>query len=228
MKPFRTIEEILPLPEQHPIAIWLSAGAIEHHVGLAFLDEQNRAKRLHLAWHHKLCCDELESDEGTVGTSSGMDDVSAQIFCAILRHIPQFAPRIAYGTDWIGARGSFDSNGLYTPPTNSLGLTCASFVSEVFAGAGHQVVDEESWPVGTPENLEWKARIVELLRQHLPKNSQSQQHINHIEQFDAVARLKPAEIAGAVADDAQNWPLEHSIALGLAQRVIADFANIGN
>lgn len=141
-----------------------------------------------------------------------------------MRNIPEFAPKIKYGVNWLGARGSFDVTGKYTPPNDSDGLTCATFVSEIFEGAGFHVVDETTWPANSAGNAEWREEVVQALLDNVEDTPARTAHVEHVRMRDPVVRLFPAQIAGGVASDLDDWALNHDHAVNLAREVIAAFA----
>lgn len=210
------------LTDEHPVAVWLGPSDFGNHVGIAFRNQDGSLQALHLGWHHRLYCHLLDAAEPWVIARTGLDDFSARIFWSVVSAIPAFAPRIGYGTNWIGAKGSFVQN-RYSPPADSDGLTCATFVSEIFAGAGFDVVDDNSWPINTAEALEWRADVAAALRKTLPASPETDAHIANIESRPTVVRLLPSEIAGAAASDMGNWAIRHEIALEIAKQVLNDF-----
>ncbi|WP_152615220.1 hypothetical protein [Janthinobacterium lividum] len=192
-------------------------------MGIAFRNQDGSLQALHLGWHHRLYCHLLDTAEPWVIAKTGLDDFSARIFWSVVATIPAFAPQIGYGTNWIGARGSFVQH-LYSPPADSDGLTCATFVSEIFAGAGFDVIDANSWPINTTEALAWRADVVAALRETLPASPETDKHIANIESRPTVVRLRPAEIAGAATSDMDSWAIGHEDALEIAKQVLKDFA----
>lgn len=212
------------LSEAHPIGIWLSPSPLGHHVGIALRNADGTMQALHLGWHHSLYWHKLDTQKkGIVIAKTGLDDFSARIFHGVASNIPKYAPKIGYGANWLGARGSFNGS-QYSAPPNSDGLTCATFVSEAFKGAGHHIVNEEDWPENTPENKEWLAEVIKALEETLEPSPEKDAHIANIRSRDSIVRLKPPEIAGAVASNSDDWPLAFDKTSELAAAVLADFA----
>lgn len=72
------------------------------------------------------------------------------------------------------------------------GLTCATFIVELFSELGIPFIDVETWQ-HRPEDAEWKKRILALM-----SNSMSQEHINgQLAKIGQTIRIRPADIAAA-------------------------------
>lgn len=223
------MNELIPLDEieiseQRPVALWFSNGGFGQHVGFAYWAEDRSIRLLHLGWHHDLRDESPAPGKRRVAAHVGLDDISSKVFCAILRNIPGFAPEIKYGLNWLGARGSFDAMGKYTPPADSDGLTCATFISEAFEGAAFHVVDETSWPVDTDDVKAWRNQVIHALEEHLTAGPERDAHIEHVRNRSEVVRLQPAEIVAAAASDMDEWSLMYDQASALAASVITALA----
>lgn len=133
-----------------------------------------------------------------------LDHPNAIGFAGFLGAVARAKPAIRYGLDWRGSLGSFTRQGAYVPPEGSCGLTCASFVSELFAGFGLPIVDIDSWIPNEPLDIDWRDRQVAGYRQRLAQNASSltKERIDEMAATDPLVRLHPGEAAAAVASKA--------------------------
>src|SRR5690349_7258865 len=121
------------------VAVALCRGNFGFHVGVAFTDRQNARKLLHLRWHKLLAVDDYpiptvdsKMPGCWIASIPDIPATSAKAFVGILRKVARRRPEIQYGVNLLAGIGSFDPKGNYTRPADSDGLTCATFISELF------------------------------------------------------------------------------------------------
>lgn len=168
----------------------------------------------HLAWHQRLMSNSLDdASPFYLAAHIALDQLNAKSLAGILDNLADAAPAIPYGINWIGALGSFDSEGRYTPPTESCGLTCATFVSEVLSGAGLDAVLPDTWQP-RPDDVAWGEFICAQLER---TRSVSRAHVENVRKHIGALRLRPEEICGAGAVPHASWPLAFDPCLELAR-----------
>lgn len=162
------------------------------HVGLLYRHSSGNVKFAHLAWHNDLRDEPLPAGENylwaeceALAVDDSLGDFIANFIemCAISKEIP-------YGPNPPAA--AFDSRGRYTPQSEREGLTCATFVSSVFSGAGFPVVQLGTWE-SRPDDAIWWTSMMGYLEKYSPKRA--------IELGDVAIefRLRPDEVAVAAA-----------------------------
>ena len=200
--------------DREQFAIGVCDGKFGAHVGIVFHSADAGPSVLHFSGHLK-----VEADPLAVATANAcwivkVVDVPFSLgkqLVAIVRSIAVMKPRINYGLNLIAAKGSFDTSGTYTPQPGSDGLTCASFVSEIFDASALTLVDLVTWPQ-TLENIEWGNRVIRSLE----KQGVSQMHLATLGQNNKGLRLHPFEVAAAAATAYVSWPLSFTQARAAA------------
>lgn len=118
------------------------------------------------------------------------DPVSGQIFAGRLIAIKERKSLIPYG--FYSEGRAFDEEGYFQPFSDpAMGLTCATYVIEVFETFGHPIADLTTWRVRETD-AGWQQGIVEIMAQHNPgRAEEAKKYIGSI-------RVRPTEAAGAV------------------------------
>jgi hypothetical protein len=139
----------------------------------------------------------------------------SKVVVGVARAVSKKGSKIHFGTDFIAAKGSFDAAGSYKAPRGSQGLTCASFVNELFYAAGISLVRPETW-----EELEgfeaWKKGVIKLLK----LKGAEQGHIEAVANSKSKLRLRPEELAGAAASPNSERPMSFAQAQRVAAKVV--------
>jgi len=176
------------------------------HVGIGFFGKDGQPKVLHLAWHHRRRIDFIPEDidgDCWIAQVLPVPPSAGKQIVAYLRVTSAENMLIPYGLDILAARGSFGVDGKYRPSSDSDGLTCATFVTEVFRGAEVQLLEEDTWPL-TAANVEWG----KVVHKELAHNQADPLHIaavaNNIEKG---LRIRPFEVAGASDMGPNFWPV---------------------
>lgn len=85
----------------------------------------------------------------------------------------------------------FDANGRYTAPRGSDGLTCATFISEIFRAVGLPLVQLDTWEA-RDQDLVWGNDVCALLKH---RGGASDEHIEAVRSSINGLRLRPEELA---------------------------------
>jgi|GEM_PF-1442177 hypothetical protein len=177
------------------VAIAISHGAFGGHIGVAFHSNGAGPQLLHLRFHQDL---DVEAFPPTrpcwIATVVQLPIPASKHLVGIVRYVAKNLPRINFGVDFIAARGSFSATGVYNPPPGSNGLTCATFVTEIFRAAALTLIREQSWQPH-PDNYQWSAEVIDELR----RRGASQGHLMAVALSFRGLRVRPEEV-GAAAD----------------------------
>lgn len=185
------------------------------HVGLVFTDAQKATKIIHLAWHKTLKVDEYPSSVCCIATVLDLPDTTAKIFVGVLRKIAKRQPHISYGINVLRAAGSFSADGDYRAPKGSDGLTCATFVSELFRALGVPLIKESTWPTGV--NEDWALAVCS----ELEKRGADADHVAAVRSNARGMRVRPEELGSAADQPHAAWPLGYDDAVAGAASVVS-------
>ncbi|MFZ6873530.1 hypothetical protein ACO0LF_15850 [Undibacterium sp. Di27W] len=174
------------------VAIAITAGRFGSHTGIAFHSAKEGFQLLHLAWHKSLLVDSLPLDQCWIACVPEISHSASKQMVAIVRAIAKRRPSISYAVNVLTAKNSFDSNGHYSAPKGSHGLTCATFVTEIFRAAVLPLVDETTWKE-TAENIVWGNEVVDLLQ----RQGVSNDHVIAVRASVNGIRIRPDEVGAA-------------------------------
>jgi hypothetical protein len=135
-------------------------GTNARHVGLLYKIEKSPAFICHLAWHCMLL-NELP-DTSYAWIQSELDETNRQVIAlAVAAMAERNDVKISYSTIYEGIyfkKGTLT----YTRGQPADGLTCATFVLEIFATFGIDLLERSSWPRRSADD-EWQLEIVRRL-----------------------------------------------------------------
>ena len=175
------------------VAVVLQPGRFGCHIGLAYHGLGERPSLLHFRWHKQICTEPFPRPAGKqIVSQCALPRLCAKHVVAILRCISSTDPKIAYGFD-ITTRHMFDRHGAYLRAKARGGLTCATFVVEVFRAISIRILDEKSWPSRT-EDIAWRDNVCQLL-----SRSESIDVVKKVGHSFTGKRLRPEEVAYAAA-----------------------------
>ncbi len=175
------------------VAIVVQPGRFGCHIGLAFHGREHKLALLHLGWHRDIREEPFPRPAGLqIAAECAMPRLCSMQVTAILRCIASNNPAIEYGFN-IATRHVFDRRGRFLRSKARGGLTCATFVIEVFRAVSLRIVDENTWPADGA-NTAWMQAVAQLLQQ---KESMAYAK-RAMRDFDG-RRLKPEEVAYAAA-----------------------------
>ena len=162
---------------------------------------RNPAKVAHLAFHLMLRFD-TPSDVMRHGelawVQCGLDEINRSVLAAaIARSAVDGQLPVPYSPHYEGVyleKGTLR----YERGAPGEGLTCATYMLEVFDALGFELVLRDTWPVREQEDREW----VEWIISELEKNAHcTPEHIQAIRDHPIGVRFRPEEVAGAVASE---------------------------
>ncbi|TWC90200.1 hypothetical protein FB593_1011480 [Rhizobium sp. SJZ105] len=189
----------------------------QNHVGLLYRDSQG-VQFCHLAFHHDLRFENARSDYHWAESGVFEDDEeSAKILAARIITLKQKRGYISYGF-FSGKGPVFNSKGEFIEfPSPGMGLTCATFILELFHAMGFTIVDAGSWP-DRAADAAWKDHIVNVLYEYFPD------HALALENFRDGVRIRPEEAAACVIS--QAYPTKYDLAIKMAEEILADLNGV--
>jgi len=108
----------------------------------------------------------------------------------------------------------FDTAGGQLKAPATVGLTCASFVLEVFDVAGLPLIVYDTWPSPDAEDIRAQKEYYDRLEAD-PKVDRA--HVKAYASEIGNNRYRPLQVAGASAAD--NHPVTHAVATELAAKI---------
>lgn len=161
------------------------------HVGLLYENRRGEVRLAHLKGDNRAADQAAPNDEGYHWDDCAWlarpelhplaDAVALFVeLCAETREIP-------YGPN--PPEGAFDEAGRYVCADRRLGLTCATYVAAVLAGAGYPVVRLDTWQP-RPDDQSWWEGMVQYL---------GAARAEELEGVRVMVRLRPDEAAVSVA-----------------------------
>lgn len=162
----------------------------QQHIGIYYTSANGATKLLHQPFHYlPLTCD--PSDE-YIWLDLPLDDdnkMHLAIFCAMIAD--ENAGGIPYS---ICSKGTgFSKTGKFSALEEFSGLTCATFVMQIFHSQKLEIIDLDSWNHIQPDRV-WQKQILQILEQHACKKHMSYQRKRLNE---GAARFKPEDVAAA-------------------------------
>ena len=212
------------------VEIRLTEGLGGRHVALVFkVDDKDEPTLCHLLWHQWIVSEPASDKHPWIQCALGSSTrrVIAGYCKSIAARIKQDKPKINFGFD--GPLRCFNKDGRYIPLKDGEGLTCATFVLEIFANRGVNLLNLQQWPADRPEDKAWQLAIIEELgrtRATLMQKGRTAEadavgrHINALEKKQGATRCRPEEVAAGV----QNvpTPMAFADAEPLGQALLAE------
>jgi hypothetical protein len=203
------------------IALAVTRGRFEWHIGFVFCDSDRKFKFLHLAGHKKILVDTCPVSNCALVGKLPFSKQSRRYLRYALQRIASARPSIPFGP-WIAReKGTFSRDGDYIPPVDQFeGLTCATFVLEVCRGVGFKLLVESDWQVRLFEDTKWKEDICNMLADQRA----SKEHIERVREGFSGLRIRPEDVAATVT----LWP-NHKRALPFSavdaeRKAVVDYA----
>lgn len=182
------------------------------HLGLLIRTETGELSLIHLGWHHYLendtppdecyCWVQLDWMNKTVATS--IIDWCLEV-AEINKNSIQYS--ILYGGD-----SHFDTNSQFVDGPPGFGLTCATFVLDIFHNFGLELLDIEGW-THREGDKQWADFILDMLKK---TRHVSQEHLEAQQaMMDKFVRFRPEEVAGGAAlYTGRPMPMTQAVAHG--------------
>jgi len=196
------------------VAIKKLPGSNQKHIGIIYkISKTSPAIMLDLQWHHILS--QRIPSNNYAWLDCGLDIYNKAALAAYCKDIysENGENTIPYG---VGISGkSFDpTTGKWILSNPYDGLTCASFVLEVFAAQGHTILNKDSWQERESDK-DWQNHIIDMLED----TAASPEHIKYQRNLIGAFRYRPEEVAGAIPQD--EYPVDFNDALEYAKEVLA-------
>jgi hypothetical protein len=170
----------------------------QNHVGLFFKDSQDQTKLLHQPWHYRTLL--TNPTEEYIWFDVELDEFNKMhlaTFCALIAE--QNEEGIAYSLCSNGTR--FSPDGSYSTEIMYTGLTCSTFVMQVFDSQGFQILDKKSWK-NLPADKTWMNQIIQKVKQSEADKKFLSYQRKRIQ--EGVSRFRPEQVAAAL--NTINWP----------------------
>ena len=199
-------------PASHHLGIGIveSPACKTWHIGIIY-NENGQTRIIHLAWDCSLK-DEIVPKEYHWGLSS-LDNDERALVAAWMPELRNNRNNIRYAFTR-KYKPVFNKDGKYIESHLGEGLTCATFVMEVFEWLFFPVIDQKSWEKRNTDQPFFDC-ILGFLRSRLDN-----EYIKHIENNRDVPRFRPEEVAAGVIGD--EPPLSFQNALKTAEAIISE------
>jgi hypothetical protein len=196
-------------------AVIMQPDAGRYHVGVLYKLDDGIPRICHLAWHHILCPAEDPAQREWVWLQCALDEINRKVARSAFAGIDANKKLpIPYSTIYEGIY--FDPvTFAYCRTSPGDGLTCATFITEIFARLGFPLLRIETWRA-----RESDAPFLEWVHGQLARLA-SAEHVRIQRERAGDPRFRPEEVAAAVASI--DIPLDFDTAVGLGEKVIASF-----
>ncbi|CAG4906374.1 hypothetical protein [Paraburkholderia saeva] len=217
------------LPEDVALAIVIGGEPItgaqgQRHAGFVVKANDHNLWLFDLAWHNM--CRKSPIDPGYAYViAEFLDPFAANAIIGFLANVYDAnKDRFTYAIGWDDKGGYFEK-GTGKPLKTGLGegLTCATFVLEVLARYGFDLVDTSTWPL-TEENAQWQRMILDRLMQTRPTSIDD--FVVQLGRVGNVPRFKPEEAIGA-ANYFDEDPLPFDIVSPAGAEAVAELKRLG-
>lgn len=171
-----------------------SINAKQRHIGILYTDSGNTEKLLHFAWYKKLRNDNPK--DKYIWYDIALDEINKitlSAWCEVIFHANQ--NNIPYDINMYGT--SFDETGEFQKTQTYSGLTCATFVMQVFHSHGLKIIDLANWPI-REEDKTWQFNIAKTLLEEIPLINRAPYLKTKLQEIMlGVQRFRPEEVAAA-------------------------------
>ena len=186
------------------------------HVGLVYIRDEVTPILCHLAWHHMLRFeDPVVRPSWSISNihwqEVNLDHINRRVIAGWLEDLRSNPNDIPYGFDI--EPPVFSANGQYIVQPNGKGLTCATFVVEVYRANALPLLDEDTWPSRFDEDTSWQEQILEFLR----NTGAEESHIDALSSDIGCVRFKPEEVAAATLQE--DRPVSFDECVNLAHEI---------
>jgi hypothetical protein len=171
-----------------------SVGENQRHVGILYKSVYKKKETvliLHLAWHFDLRNEFPDFDHLWIEPVADPE------------RLPQVAAlcRRIWQTNSLGIPYAFDTpsrcfdstTGEFLIGSESIGLTCSSFVLSVFQVAGLPLAEYSTWPPDREGDSTWRNQVIEGLK----RSSAPREHVAAVSSRQVGVRFRPEDVAGA-------------------------------
>jgi len=191
-------------------------GADQLHVGLIYIRDEVTPVLCHLAWHYRLMFEDpvvrpTWSESNLHWCEVNLDRINRRVIAGWLEDLKTNPNEIPYGFDI--QPPVFTAEGQYIVQPDGKGLTCATFIVEVYRANALPLLDDDAWPSRLEEDTAWQERILDGLR----KTGAEQSHIDALSDDIGCVRYKPEEVAAATLQE--DRPVSFDECLAMAQEI---------
>ena len=181
-------------------------GDNQRHVGLIYHLDDREIMLCDLAWHYLLRFEPPELQPWWARShlfwqSVSLPEVSKKLLAAALEELRVYGNVIPYGFDVVSL--CFTPDGEYIPQIPGKGLTCVTFIVEIYKSLSIALLTEDTWP-SRPDDVRWQKWIIEKLRE----TGASSNHVEAMQNDIGICRIRPEEVASAAIKDARPVSFE--------------------
>ena len=186
------------------------------HVGLLYrINREEPVEILHLCGHLELKS-EVPSRGYACWVRPTFQSLRAKAIAAFCRRVwkQNRNGRVPYGLSKPGQFFDFSSGKLLARGPAKVGLTCASFVLEIFNQTGFPLVKYEDWPDPSKEDIKKQRAYLKEIKRDYPNE------VEHAKAFEAEIgniRYTPLQVAGAGTADVP--PVDYAYASDIAAKI---------
>lgn len=174
---------------------------------------------LHHAWHNKTINEPWNGRYFTcpfskidIELQETFADWAADVSSRITReHIP-------YGVFY---RTRDADGGMLNDANDLTGLSCATFLLELFNAFNLPLLQLESWPQSRSGDYSWLRKIMKMMREYVPES----QFFAHFRHRHKLRRYRPEEVAGTASHFA-GAPLHFDVVGPAGQAVLSAMKNM--
>jgi hypothetical protein len=184
-----------PIPDAQFVAVVIGESDVDQrHIGIMHRAEGAKPRVLHLAWHCHLR-NEACPPYFTCWIDPPVLPERLRNFAALCRRVWRKNQQGGIPYAFSNPDGAFDLNtsAFLIGPTR-FGLTCATFVLELFNHAGLSLAILDTWPAERPGDREWQQAIIVKL-----EGRATSAHIEHLRSEIGAARYRPEEVGAAAS-----------------------------
>lgn len=171
-------------------------GENQRHVGFIYLDEDSLPVVCEYAWDFLLRFTNNSpnhpswSDTALNWQNVSDHQVNKEYLCAFLIDVNNNGCHIPYGID--EETLCFDENGEYIEQSLGKGLTCASFIYQIYHSNGFPLVDKSTWNERDDDAI-WHTNIIHTLE----RQGVADDRISAMRQDIGCVRVRPEEVSSA-------------------------------
>lgn len=170
----------------------------QNHIAILYKYDDIEAEPLilHVATHHKFLKELPDSRYLWLDLSGDFDSIDRAIICG---HVQKIADAnsidsIQYGLD-VNSKFIDSETGKFKSTMNNIGLTCGTFILEVFESCGFKLINWDSWPKNQKSDIKWQKKIIELVFSRLPDVPKD--YLERQSKNIGNARFLPEEVAAS-------------------------------
>ncbi len=195
--------EVTPFDGVDTVGFALSTNdpnSIQNHIAILYKFDSDEPKLLHLAWHEDLRTEQTPNNKYIwIDLGEQFTEIDKQI---ILAHVFKIVEAngsavIPYGFDSKGQYIDLET-GKFKPSLKAVGLTCATFVLQVFKSCGFELVNLDSWQKKDKKAIRWQK---EMLKTLVEREGVSKEFLEHQTANIGSRRYLPEEVAAASHED---------------------------